>query len=100
MGQFEQDREHVVSAVECYMKQFGASEEEAYEEIELQIDEAWKDINEDMIGPTHISRPILVRLINLSRLLYDILKKGQDGYTTPKYIQPKIEAVLLNPFII
>ncbi|XP_057540375.1 (-)-drimenol synthase-like [Amaranthus tricolor] len=24
---FEQDREHVVSAVECYMKQFGASEE-------------------------------------------------------------------------
>ncbi|TYJ11872.1 hypothetical protein E1A91_A11G307500v1 [Gossypium mustelinum] len=49
---FEQERGHVSSAVECYMKQHGVSMQEAYNEFYKQINNAWKDINEECLKPT------------------------------------------------
>ncbi|MBA0654526.1 hypothetical protein Goklo_021516, partial [Gossypium klotzschianum] len=49
---FEQERGHVSSAVECYMKQHGVSMQEAYNEFYNQINNAWKDINEECLKPT------------------------------------------------
>ncbi|KAF2308720.1 hypothetical protein GH714_013958 [Hevea brasiliensis] len=43
---FEQSRGHVASAVECYIKQYGVSEQEACYELNKQVENAWKDINE------------------------------------------------------
>ena len=43
--QFEQKRGHVASAVECYMNQYGVSEEQAYNEFHKQIENGWLDIN-------------------------------------------------------
>ncbi|RVW61721.1 (-)-germacrene D synthase [Vitis vinifera] len=43
---FEQKRGHVASAVECYMKQHGALEQETHKEFNKQVGDAWKDINE------------------------------------------------------
>lgn len=96
--QFEQKRVHVASAVECYMGQFGASEEEAYKEIQMLMEEAWKDMNGEMLTPNTVPMPIFEQIINLSRVLYDFYQIGEDGYTMNKYMQPKINAVLIDTF--
>ncbi|XWS10463.1 hypothetical protein CRYUN_Cryun39dG0081900 [Craigia yunnanensis] len=58
---FELERGHVASAVECYMKQHGVSEEKACDELNKQVDNAWKDINEELvIRPTAgVPMPVL-----------------------------------------
>ncbi|RVW14966.1 (-)-germacrene D synthase [Vitis vinifera] len=66
---FEQRRGHVASAVECYMKQHGASEQETHNEFNKQVRDAWKDINEECLIPTAVPMPILMRVLNLARVI-------------------------------
>ncbi|PPS18980.1 hypothetical protein GOBAR_AA01626 [Gossypium barbadense] len=76
---FEQERGHVSSAVECYMKQHGVSMQEAYNEFYKQINNAWKDINEECLKPTAAApRSALNRILNLARVM-DLFHK--DAYT-------------------
>ena len=46
--QFEQKRGHVASGIECYMKQYGVSEEQVYSEFYKQVENAWLDINKKL----------------------------------------------------
>ncbi|KAL9254378.1 (-)-drimenol synthase-like protein, partial [Drosera capensis] len=41
---FEQSRDHVPSAVECYMRQHGVAMEEVHKEFNEQVEKSWKDI--------------------------------------------------------
>ncbi|XP_052178430.1 (-)-germacrene D synthase-like [Diospyros lotus] len=77
---FEQERGHIASAVECYMEQYKASEEEAIVEFEKQIGDAWKDINAEMLQPTVAAMPLLVRVANLARVI-NVVYKNNDNYT-------------------
>ncbi|KAI9083060.1 hypothetical protein K1719_034964 [Acacia pycnantha] len=47
---FEQEREHVASGVECYMKHNGVSVEEAYQIINNDLKTYWKDMNEECLN--------------------------------------------------
>ncbi|KAA8523757.1 hypothetical protein F0562_010180 [Nyssa sinensis] len=76
---FEQKRGHVASAVECYMKQYGASEEETVAEFQEQVSNAWKDINEEFLRPTAVPMLLLTQVLNLARVM-DVLYKDEDGY--------------------
>ncbi|XP_018851407.2 (-)-germacrene D synthase-like [Juglans regia] len=92
---FEQERGHAASAVECYMKKYGVSEEVAYDELSRQVSDAWKDVNEDCLRPTAVPMAILMRVLNLSRAI-DVIYKDGDGYThVGKLMKPKIESLLL-----
>lgn len=82
------------------MEQFGTSEEEAYTKIQLDIEETWKDINQEMIQPTDVPVPLVTRVVNLARVLYDFYQIGKDGYTMSKYLQPKVAAILVDPIVI
>ncbi|KAF5478807.1 hypothetical protein F2P56_005337 [Juglans regia] len=94
---FEQERGHAASAVECYMKKYGVSEEVAYDELSRQVSDAWKDINEDCLRPTAVPMAILMRVLNFSRAI-DVIYKDGDGYThVGKLMKPKIESLLLYP---
>ncbi|KAE8678065.1 S-locus lectin protein kinase family protein isoform 1 [Hibiscus syriacus] len=67
---FEQEIGHCASAVECYMREHGVSEEEACIELKKQADNAWKDINyEKIFGETSKVVPMIVltRVLNLTR---------------------------------
>ncbi|GFS29269.1 terpenoid cyclases/Protein prenyltransferases superfamily protein [Actinidia rufa] len=77
---FEQQRGHIVSAVQCYMKQHGATEEEAVTELYEQVTNAWKDINAECLYSTKVPMPLLVRVLNLARVI-NVLYKDEDGYT-------------------
>ncbi|KAM3742147.1 hypothetical protein ACB098_07G049100 [Castanea mollissima] len=79
-NEFEQEREHVVSGIECYMKQYGVSKQEVHDEFRKQIVNAWKDINKDCIRPTEVAVPLLTRVVNLARVM-DLLYKDEDAYT-------------------
>ncbi|KAH7859673.1 hypothetical protein Vadar_004092 [Vaccinium darrowii] len=78
--EFEQGRGHVASAVECYMKDYGATREDAVVEFQKRITNAWKDINSECLRPIAIPMPVLTRVLNLARTMHFIYKDG-DIYT-------------------
>ncbi|KAK9266319.1 hypothetical protein L1049_001659 [Liquidambar formosana] len=78
---FEQQRGHVASAVECYMKQHDVSELEVCEEFRRQVTNAWKDINQECLKPIAMPMPILMRVVNFARVM-DVVYKEEDGYTS------------------
>ncbi|KAL0004182.1 hypothetical protein SO802_011743 [Lithocarpus litseifolius] len=94
---FEQARGHVASAVECYMAQFGAAEEEAINEFRKQVIDAWKVINKECLYPTIVPMPVLMRIVNLSRVM-DVVYKDQDGYTNAGIVlKDFIRSMLIDP---
>ncbi|KAG5588625.1 hypothetical protein H5410_049059 [Solanum commersonii] len=74
----EQQREHGASFIECYMKEYGASKQEAYVEAQRQIANAWKDINTDYLNATQVPTFVLEPALDLSRLA-NILQ--EDDFT-------------------
>ncbi|KAJ6339699.1 hypothetical protein OIU77_007609 [Salix suchowensis] len=96
---FEQERGHAASGVECYMRQYGLSEQEVYNEFHKQVVSAWKDINEEYccLKPTAVPRPLLERILNLSRVI-DVIYKEGDGYThVGKVMKNNVESLLIDP---
>ncbi|KAE8650090.1 hypothetical protein Csa_009864 [Cucumis sativus] len=78
---FEQERGHVASAVECYMKEYGVSEEEAIIELEKEVGTAWKDVTEDYTKfSLKLPNVILECVLNVARIS-DFFYKKVDGYT-------------------
>ncbi|KAG5568683.1 hypothetical protein H5410_064300 [Solanum commersonii] len=75
--QHEQQREHGASFIECYMKEYRASKQEAYAEAQRQIANAWKDINNDYLHATQIPTFFLERFKSFR--LVDILQ--EDDFT-------------------
>ncbi|XP_043690199.1 (-)-germacrene D synthase-like [Telopea speciosissima] len=76
----EQERGHVCSSVECYMKQHSVTEQEACDELQRRVDKAWKDINQECIKPTTVPMPLLLWILNFTRMI-DVIYKHKDGYT-------------------
>ncbi|KAK8329471.1 hypothetical protein V6Z11_A11G322100 [Gossypium hirsutum] len=72
----EQERGLVSSAVEWYMKQYGVSMQEAYDELYKQINNAWKDINEEFLKPMAAPTSALNRILNLARVI-DLLTRAK-----------------------
>ena len=101
--QFEQDRGHVASAVECYTKQHDVSEEQAYYELNKLVESAWKDINQEILkrnatSPATIS--LLNRIHNFARVIY-VVYKDEDGYTHSKTgLKEALTNLLLNPLAV
>ncbi|OIT40692.1 (e,e)-germacrene b synthase [Nicotiana attenuata] len=79
----EQQREHVASIVECYIKEYGASKQEAYDEIRKEITIGWKDINEEFLRSTKVPMFVLERVLYQEQLVDFFFKEG-DGYTNSK----------------
>lgn len=92
----EVERSHVATGVECYMKQYGVSKPEAINALYKIIENAWMDINEEMMRPTGISKNLVIRVLNFARL-YGVVYKDDDGYTQPKYGKDYIIALYGDP---
>nr|WBW04448.1 terpene synthase [Ficus microcarpa] len=93
---FEHQREHPPSSVESYMKQYGASEEEAYKELSELVVNAWNDMNEECLKKT-MPKQILDVAINFARTV-DVLYSVEDSFTHVK--KPQMDAVtsmLIDP---
>ncbi|RVW79396.1 (-)-germacrene D synthase [Vitis vinifera] len=81
----------------AYVKQFGVSKEEAYDEFKKQVENAWKDINEEFLQPTAVPVPLLTRVLNLSRVM-DVLYKDEDEYTlVGPLMKDLVAGMLIDP---
>ncbi|KAK2984766.1 hypothetical protein RJ640_004591 [Escallonia rubra] len=76
----EQERGDAPSGVECYMWEYGVSEEEACEKIRGMVEVAWQDINEECQKPESLPLPLLLPALNLARMMEVIYQQG-DGYS-------------------
>ncbi|KAF4372310.1 hypothetical protein G4B88_007054 [Cannabis sativa] len=96
---FEKEKYEELS-VECYMKQYRVSEEEAYDELNKRVFDSWKEINEDyFLKPTYVASPILDRALNLSRFM-DLVFKNGDGFTkVGKGTKETVHALLIDPIL-
>ncbi|KAL6313966.1 hypothetical protein AAG906_011696 [Vitis piasezkii] len=90
-------RGHVASAVECYMKQHGVCKQEAYDELNKQVVNGWKDTNKECLKPTQVTMPLLTLVLNFNRVI-DILYKDEDQYThVGKLVKDLIVSILIDP---
>ncbi|XP_077223203.1 beta-cubebene synthase-like [Tasmannia lanceolata] len=78
-NKFEQERGHVASSIQCYVKEHGISEQEACAKLRELIVFAWKDINKACLDRP-VSLTLLMRIVNLARVM-EVLYKDEDGYT-------------------
>ncbi|KAL6126083.1 hypothetical protein ACLB2K_074134 [Fragaria x ananassa] len=77
-----ESREHAASAVELYMKEHGATEEEAIVELTNQVNDAWKVIIKACLHPTPFPLPVLMRPLRVAST-WEVLYKSADSYTSP-----------------
>ncbi|KAL3508580.1 hypothetical protein ACH5RR_027981 [Cinchona calisaya] len=96
--EFEQERGHVASAVECYVNEYGGSKQEAYVEFKKRVTNAWKDINKEFLDPTtSVPTVFLERVLNLAKVI-NLLYKHEDGYTnSTTKAKEFITMVLVDP---
>ncbi|KAK6129761.1 hypothetical protein DH2020_036498 [Rehmannia glutinosa] len=88
-----------IERIECYMNEYGVSEEEAMKEFNNIAENAWKDMNEEFVKIKDVSMEITKRIVNLARLIDVVYKHNQDGYTHPeKVLKPCINGLLVEYF--
>nr|XP_043635533.1 beta-caryophyllene synthase-like [Erigeron canadensis] len=76
----EKERKHVTSSVESYMKEYNVTEEYVHDLFNKKVEEAWKDINRELLMCKDVPMPIIIRVINLTRVM-DVLYKTKDSFT-------------------
>ncbi|KAK1419331.1 hypothetical protein QVD17_28496 [Tagetes erecta] len=77
----DQKRKHFPSVVKCYMKQYDVSEEYALELVRKEIEDAWKDINQESLMCKGVPRPLINVVVNFVRLMDFGYKQNYDKYT-------------------
>lgn len=96
----EQKRGDAPSSIECYMKEYGVTKEEAHIKIRNIIENSWKDLNEEYFKVNGvIPRILLMRIINLAKIV-EFLYKDEDAYTFSKNnLKDVIYRLLIDPII-
>ncbi|KAJ8436255.1 hypothetical protein Cgig2_023430 [Carnegiea gigantea] len=94
--QFEQQRQHIPSAVECMIQANGLSEEEACRELNKQVEDAWKDLNAAFFDPQSPPMPFLSCVLNFARVA-KLLYKVEDGFTNAINTKRYLVLLLVDP---
>ncbi|TYG96429.1 hypothetical protein ES288_A11G350000v1 [Gossypium darwinii] len=87
---FEQERGHCASAVECYMREHAVSEEEACTELKKQ-EMIFSEISKV------VPRPVLTRVLNVTRSINFIYKIGDEYTHVGKNTKDGITVLLIDP---
>ncbi|KAL2326325.1 hypothetical protein Fmac_025383 [Flemingia macrophylla] len=95
-NEFEQERGHVASSLECYMMQHNTSRQDAIDQLRKKVESAWMDINKACLCPTQVPMTFLIPIVNFARVLH-VFYKDKDLYTHPEgKMNEYIEALLIN----
>lgn len=86
------------TSVDCYMNQHGVSSEQAIDELQNQVSNAWKILNEECLLPTEMPLPIMVRISNFARLMLSMFQYGYDAYThSETHTKQLITSIFVDP---
>ncbi|KAG5383195.1 hypothetical protein IGI04_034665 [Brassica rapa subsp. trilocularis] len=78
----DMSRGYVTNSINCYKKQYGVTEKEAFEKLHQIIANANKMINEELLKPTNMPRQILKEMLNYQRITNVSYEIG-DEFTRP-----------------
>ncbi|GAA0164393.1 hypothetical protein LIER_20044 [Lithospermum erythrorhizon] len=84
--QIEKRRGQITTPIDCYMKDFGVTEDEAILKLKEMVEDGWKEISEECIKPTCMPWRILAPIVNLARVIDLVYKYDEDGYTYPERV--------------
>lgn len=91
-------RGEVANGVNCYMKQHGVTKEEAVEELSKMARDNYKIIMEEFLTTIDVPRPVLVRCLNVARMIDVFCKEGRDEFTNPHgKLKDLIASLFLHP---
>ncbi|KAL2231064.1 UNVERIFIED_CONTAM: Gamma-cadinene synthase, partial [Sesamum indicum] len=92
----------MLTAVDCYMKQYGISKEETLNKFMELAEDGWKDLNTEWVTKTStVPKDTVEQLLNYARVAEVTYKNCQDGYTNPeKFLAPQIIVVRVDPIAI
>lgn len=80
------------------MKEHGVKEEIARKELGKRVNSCWKEINEMMLKPYEMPKPLLTRILNLCRIV-DVIYKGEDCYTFSNHTMKNNISLILTDAI-
>ncbi|XVF88972.1 hypothetical protein PTKIN_Ptkin19aG0094300 [Pterospermum kingtungense] len=94
----ELKRGDVLKAIQCYMNDSGASEEEAVEHIWKLIDLNWKKMNEDLISKSIFSEKFIEICMNAARMAQCTYQYGDghgivDGVTKDRVLSLIVDTI-------
>ncbi|XP_076936082.1 sesquiterpene synthase TPS1-like [Bidens hawaiensis] len=92
----EGKRKHVVSTIECYMKEHDVKEEYVYDLFKQRVEDAWKDMNRELLMCKDISMTLKMRVINLGRVIEVIYKYDDTLKNVGKEMQDNIKSCFVN----
>jgi len=88
-------RGYVTNAVNCYMKQYGVTKEEAFRELRKMVADANKTLNEEFLTTTGVPHFLLKATIDLARMM-TVAYNVNEGFTNP---QGKIKEYMTSIFV-
>ncbi|KAJ9565412.1 hypothetical protein OSB04_001378 [Centaurea solstitialis] len=91
----EQERKHVASSVETYMKQYDVSEEHARDLLYKKIEDVWKNIVRESLVCKDVPMPLITCVINLARVI-DVIYQDKDHFT---YVGEEMKSHIRSLFV-
>ncbi|XP_010449212.1 PREDICTED: putative terpenoid synthase 7 [Camelina sativa] len=91
----DMSRGYVTNAVNCYMKQYAVTKEEAFRELHKMVANANKTLNEEFLTTTGVSHCLLKATIDLARMM-TVAYNVNEGFTNP---QGKIKEYMTSMFV-
>ncbi|CAL1367287.1 unnamed protein product [Linum trigynum] len=97
----EDEIEQKATLVECYMKQYGVSQQEATKAVADFVEEDWMIMNGELLNPPpNVPVQILTVLLRFAKNM-DTLYKDFDGYThSGTNTKDMITALIVTPMVI
>ncbi|RCV38598.1 hypothetical protein SETIT_8G155600v2 [Setaria italica] len=92
-GKCEKD---VASTVECYMREYGTTGEEAVAAIAGMVEHAWRRINKACMEVKPAVEPVVQCLLNTTRVLEAYYLHGRDGLTYGRDLKELITFLFLK----
>ncbi|KAK6919421.1 Terpene synthase, N-terminal domain [Dillenia turbinata] len=99
-SQAEIERGDVAKSIHCYMKEKGASEDEARDYIKNLIAYSWKKMNEDIIDSKSLPKPLVNMILNMARTAQCIFQYGDGIGTSGGVTKDRLISLVVKPISI
>nr|QIQ56004.1 8,9-dihydroserrulat-14-ene synthase 22 [Eremophila drummondii] len=101
IGTYERECEggqQSTTAIDCYMRENGASKEETLHKFVEFSEGTWMTINKEWVTASCVPRDIMKPVLNIGRVGDTTYKSGTDGYSSPESgLEQDIFALFLKP---
>ncbi|KAG6425110.1 hypothetical protein SASPL_115534 [Salvia splendens] len=95
----EMERGDVAESIQCYMKESGASVEEAREHARFLIWKSWKRMNEERVTDSHFSKEFIKKAVDLGRMAQYMYQLGDGHGIQNPLIKDRISSLFFKPIV-